>query len=227
MSRNKKILIIVLAVLLIAAIVYFLFFRKRKTEEVLQEGVLTLDGNTSPAQTWAVESFPLNKGMQGENVKRLQMAINRIGSTLQVISGNVAVDGKFGEETSAAVETQKGLARGIKEELEAKIPEIAGLNAEEKSLIRTLNVADRRALMELNKNPFGLAILAGDAASRAVFMADKSAAFKALLARMIYRSKEVLSKPQVTQNVQGLLDASQPYAAPAATGAGLLNNLPQ
>jgi len=99
MSRNKKILIIVLAVLLIAAIVYFLFFRKRKTEEVLQEGVLTLDGNTSPAQTWAVESFPLNKGMQGENVKRLQMAINRIGSTLQVISGNVAVDGKFGEET--------------------------------------------------------------------------------------------------------------------------------
>jgi hypothetical protein len=99
MSRNKKILIIVLAVLLIAAIVYFLLFRKRKTDEVLQDGVLTLDGNTSPAQTSAVESFPLNIGMQGENVKRLQMAINRIGSTLQVISGNIAVDGKFGEET--------------------------------------------------------------------------------------------------------------------------------
>jgi hypothetical protein len=138
-----------------------------------------------------------------------------------------SLSGKFGEETSAAVETQKGLARGIKEELEVKIPEIAGLNAEEKLLIRTLNVADRRALMELNKNPFGLAILAGDAASRAVFMADKSAAFKSILARMIYRSKELLSKPQVTQNVKGLLETSQPYAAPAATGAGLLNNLPQ
>lgn len=138
-----------------------------------------------------------------------------------------SLSGKFGEETSAAVETQKGLARGIKEELEIKIPEIAGLNAEEKVLIRTLNVADRRALMELNKNPFGLALLAGDGASRAMFMADKSAAFKSVLARMIYNAKNVLNNPQVTKGAKSLLDTSQPYAAPASTGAGLLNNLPQ
>lgn len=43
--------------------------------------------------------------------------------------------GKYGELNNATVEAQKALARGLKEELETKFPEIKNLNAEESRLI--------------------------------------------------------------------------------------------
>lgn len=95
---------------------------------------------------------------------------------------------KYGQLGSAEVEAQKGLARGLKDEIANAIPEIAGLNAQEAKLITTLNVAERRALMEMNKNPMGLAALATNPASWAAFMADRSAGFKAIAARMLNRA---------------------------------------
>lgn len=92
---------------------------------------------------------------------------------------------KYGQLGGAETEAQKGLARGLKEEISNAVPEVAGLNAEEAKLIKTLNVTERRALMELNKNPMGLASLAKNPLSWAAFMADRSAAFKALAARMV------------------------------------------
>jgi hypothetical protein len=92
---------------------------------------------------------------------------------------------KYGQLGGAETEAQKGLARGLKEEIANAVPEVAGLNAEEAKLITTLKVSERRALMEMNKNPMGLAALAGDPKSWAMFMADRSAAFKALAARMV------------------------------------------
>lgn len=97
---------------------------------------------------------------------------------------------KYGQMGTADVEAQKGLARGLKEEIASAVPEIAGLNAKESALIRTMNVAERRALMELNKNPMGLALLAHSPASWAAFMADKSALFKSLAARAIYSGSD-------------------------------------
>lgn len=95
---------------------------------------------------------------------------------------------KYGQMGSAEVEAQKGLARGLKEEIAEAVPEIAGLNAAEAKLLTTLKVAERRALMELNKNPMGLAALATNPSSWAAFMADRSSTFKALAARMVNRS---------------------------------------
>lgn len=95
---------------------------------------------------------------------------------------------KYGQLGNAEVEAQKGLARGLKEEIADAIPEIAGLNARESQLITTLKVAERRALMELNKNPVGFASLASNPGSWALFMADKSALFKSLAARMLNAS---------------------------------------
>ncbi len=43
-------------------------------------------------------------------------------------------------------------------------------------------------MMDLNKNPGSLAWLAHNPSSFAAFMADKSALFKSLAARMIYRA---------------------------------------
>lgn len=93
---------------------------------------------------------------------------------------------KYGQLGSAETEAQKGLARGLKEGIAEKIPQIAGLNAEESKLIKTLNVAERRALMSMNNNAGGLAWLTTDPKKFAAFVADKSPLFKSLLARMAY-----------------------------------------
>jgi len=95
---------------------------------------------------------------------------------------------KYGQLGSGEVEAQKALARGLKEEIATAVPKISGLNAEESKLIRTLGVAERRTMMDLNKNPGSLAWLAHNPASFAAFVADKSALFKSLAARMIYRT---------------------------------------
>lgn len=55
----------------------------------------------------------------------------------------------YGEQGSAAVEAQKALARGIKEELETQFPEIKGLNAMEGRLIN-LDGALERAVRRTN-----------------------------------------------------------------------------
>jgi len=92
---------------------------------------------------------------------------------------------KYGQVGAADTEAQKGLARGLKEEIAMAVPAVGPLNAEESRLITTLNVAERRALMEMNKNPMGLATLAKNPAAWAAFMADKSALFKSLAARAV------------------------------------------
>lgn len=99
--------------------------------------------------------------------------------------------GKYGQMGSAETEAQKGLARGLKEEIAAAVPEVGPLNAEESRLLTTLSVAERRALMELNKNPLGLASLASNPMGFAAFMADKSAAFKSLAARALNNASGV------------------------------------
>lgn len=95
---------------------------------------------------------------------------------------------KYDKVGSAEVEAQKALARGLKEEVAAAVPGVQGLNDEMSKLITTLDVAERRALMEMNKNPMGLAALAQSPASWAAFMADRSSAFKAIAARMLNAS---------------------------------------
>jgi hypothetical protein len=119
-------------------------------------------------------SFPLPQTsipiQQAQDLKR---------GTYQVLSK------KYGQVGAADVEAQKALARGLKEEIATAVPEVQGLNADLSKLITTMDVAERRALMELNKNPMGLAALAQSPASWGAFMADRSAAFKAIAARMI------------------------------------------
>lgn len=92
---------------------------------------------------------------------------------------------KYGQLGSADVESQKGLARGLKEGIAEAVPEVAGLNAQESKLITTLNVVEKKALIDANKNPMGLALLAHNPAGWAAFIADRSATFKALAARMV------------------------------------------
>lgn len=93
--------------------------------------------------------------------------------------------GKYGQLGSAETEAQKGVARGLKDQIAAAVPEVGPLNAEESKLLTTLSVTERRALMDANKNPMGLAALAHNPLGWAAFMADKSALFKSLAARIV------------------------------------------
>lgn len=122
---------------------------------------------------------------------------------------------KYGQMGGAETEAQKSLARGLKNEISNAVPEVAPLNAEESRLLSTLKVTERRALMDLNKNPMGLATLATSPTSWAAFMADRSAGFKALAARQVNK----LSTPGLlTDKATGLL------SIPAVRGGLLLTS---
>lgn len=99
---------------------------------------------------------------------------------------------KYGQLGSADTEAQKAIAMGLKEGIANAVPEVAGLNAEESKLIRTLNVTERRVLMDANKNPMGLALLAQSPATWAAFMADRSPMFKSIAARMLNAGSEAV-----------------------------------
>jgi len=136
-----------------------------------------------------------NKGQGAMDTIPVQLAQKLKQGTYKVLSG------KYGESGSAATEAQKALARGLKEEIAVEVPEIANLNKEESKLIDTLNVTERRALMDLNKNPAGLSLLTTNPTKFAAFMADKSALFKSLLARTLNRTSQLNLNPmQPTQN---------------------------
>jgi len=88
----------------------------------------------------------------------------------------------YGELGSADTAAQKAIASGIRNEISKVEPSVAGLNKEHSDLMNALNVTERRAYMQLNNNPAGLALLAQNPQAAAAFMADKSAMFKSLVA---------------------------------------------
>lgn len=110
--------------------------------------------------------------------------------------------GKYGEVGSASTEAQKALARGLKEGISEAVPAVAPLNARESALLDALAVAERRAMMDANKNPFGLSSLSPSPAGFMAFMADRSGQLKSLLARGTYGA----SKAEVPQTLADLLE---------------------
>lgn len=93
----------------------------------------------------------------------------------------------YGELKGADIEAQKALARGLKEEISKAVPGVADLNAQQAALINAKDIAERRALLEANKNPAGLALLAENKLAGLGFLADRSALVKSLLARLAYK----------------------------------------
>ena len=111
----------------------------------------------------------------------------------------------YGELKSATVESGKTLARGLKDLVGKAEPGVLGLNKESQALYDTLDVAERRAFMEANKDIAGLSTLSKDVQNQLTMMADRSANFKALLARTIYKAG------QAGEKYSGLLGKEIPY----------------
>ena len=113
----------------------------------------------------------------------------------------------YGELKSATVESGKTLARGLKDLIGKAEPGVLGLNKESQALYDTLDVAERRALIEANKDIAGLSTLSKDMKNQIAMMADRSANFKALLARTIYKAGKAGEK------YSGLLGKEIPYTS--------------
>lgn len=110
----------------------------------------------------------------------------------------------FVELGGANKEAQRAAAKGLKEEIARVEPQVNLLNAKESKLINALDVAESRAYNALKNNPAGIAGLANDPAQFALMMADRSDAFKALMARIMYQTKKGLELIPSVKNV-GLL----------------------
>lgn len=95
----------------------------------------------------------------------------------------------YGTMGSAATEAQKTMANALRMEMEKGAPSIAPLNKRASEIWNALNVTERRALQQGNKDIGGLTALAGHPATAAAFAADRSALVKSLLARGLYSGK--------------------------------------
>lgn len=101
MKTGKKILIIVIALILIAVIAYFIFFRKPKQDNTVVSGSPSPTPNPVPSPSGSttvggpVSAFPLKKGSTGENVRRLQIALNLIDKN----GTDISQDGIYGNQT--------------------------------------------------------------------------------------------------------------------------------
>lgn len=93
------------------------------------------------------------------------------------------LDKKYGQLGSAETEALKGLARGLKEQIALAVPEVSPLNAKQSELIKALKVTSRRAMMDDNRNPVGIAGLSTNPSQLAAMLADRSALLKSLAAR--------------------------------------------
>jgi hypothetical protein len=96
----------------------------------------------------------------------------------------------FGGLSRAQLEAGKDLAFGLRKGIESAHPEVIAKNAKMEELLNALSVSEKHALQSMNKNPAGLSLLAENPKAAAAFMADRSAAFKSILARMLNAGKE-------------------------------------
>lgn len=123
-------------------------------------------------------SHPL---LAGQAKMPVQLAQELKQGTHKVL-GNKA----YGELKGAEIEAQKLLAKGLRQEIEKAVPEVAKLNAKESELLNAKLMTEIRVLGEKNKDPGGMVWLAHHPSTAMAWLASRSALIKSLLARGAY-----------------------------------------
>lgn len=95
MSKRTKIIVLILALVTVALVLYFVFRKPKSLPDVV-----TPPADAAPAQPVANDSFPFDFGTRGDNVRRMQMALNRIKP-----SEKITEDGIFGTATRSKLLT--------------------------------------------------------------------------------------------------------------------------
>jgi hypothetical protein len=76
-----------------------------------------------------------------------------VAQELKVGSG-AELGGKYGQASTAQIEAEKALTRGLKEELELQIPELAGMNAKQAKLINLEDILGKAVNKYVNSGGF-------------------------------------------------------------------------
>jgi hypothetical protein len=123
----------------------------------------------------------------------------------------------YGQMSSASIETQKALARGLKEEIEAKVPGIAALNAKDSALMAAQDAVGHRVAIAGNRDPVGFAWVTSNPATFLAALMDRSPVVKSMLARGMYKSAATAAKvsPQLIRAAVLSLATGESDAEPA------------
>lgn len=123
----------------------------------------------------------------------------------------------YGKLSNATVETQKALARGLKEEIEAKAPGIKNLNAREADLMAAQDAVAHRVSIAGNRDPVGFAWVTQNPQTFLAALMDRSPVVKSMLARGMYQSAGAASNvsPQLIRAAVVALTSGESDAAPA------------
>jgi len=203
----------------------------QKVRDAYQTSGITLDRNAIADRLKPVER---RFGMQVAPEKDLR-DIDRVGDEFMrtnppQIPADVAqakkvgtyqqLQGKYGKISAAEDEAQKALARGIKEELTAQMPELSLLNEGESKLLNLQGVIERAVNKQFNRTGSMSSLLTGGA----VGAGTHSPAIGAAAGVM----KQVLADPNVRSRLAIVLDRARtkvPAAARAAGGATSLSRI--
>lgn len=96
------------------------------------------------------------------------------------------LSGKFGELSNATTESEKALARGLKEEIAAQVPGVSALNAREGNILETLEPLERRVMIQGRSNPIGLPAIAPRAIGFITGLVDRHPGLKSALANGLW-----------------------------------------
>jgi len=106
---------------------------------------------------------------------------------------------KYGELGSAEVEAQKALARGLKEEIVQRVPELTALNARDGTLIDLQTQLEKMVAREGNKNILGLvpATMSHNPTGFLATLALDNPAIKSRVAIALDRARKIMSPGRI------------------------------
>ena len=157
---------------------------KADVVKTIEEAKTFFKGGTSEIQDMKVINDVISEFEKAPSVKGMKDIPVQVAQRMKQLEYR-KLDKAYGTLGDAEETARKGTARGLKQGIEKVAPEVKELNAEEAKIYQTLPVVERRAMMEINRNPGGLALLTHNPKIAAIFMGDKSSAFKSWLANKI------------------------------------------
>lgn len=152
--------------------------------KTINEAAQYFKGGTGEVQDLKVIKDVVNEFVKAPSVNGMKDIPVQVAQRMKQLEYR-RLDKAYGTLGDAEETARKGTARGLKQGIEKAAPEVKEFNAEEAKIYQMLPVVERRAMMEINRNPGGLALLTHNPKVAAIFMGDKSSAFKSWLANRI------------------------------------------
>jgi hypothetical protein len=198
------------------------------TNQQIDQAVAGAQGQVSPLRVASRLTDTAKKFGQQVNPQADLDAISDVGNNfLDSTGGNylsvpeaqalktgtyARIGDKYGKAGTASIEAEKGLARGLKEEIAYQVPEVGPLNAREGKLIEASEAVGKRVAQTGNRDPVGFAFVAHNPLGFLAAMIDRNPTAKSLLARGMYQGAAQAAKvdPQLVRTaLQSVLESDE------------------